>query len=119
MYNKLSLKNFRGFKDFTMELKPVTLIAGQNNTGKTSILEGLYLFQHCAASNVFLNLRSFREPTKNFANISRLNLTPNKTWESLFYGINSELKLEVKLNDKFVLQLKKMKTILSKIEIYF
>ena len=33
MYNILKLNNFRRFKDFSIELKPISLIAGKNNTG--------------------------------------------------------------------------------------
>ncbi|MCL2014840.1 MAG: ATP-binding protein [Defluviitaleaceae bacterium] len=107
MYNKLSLKNFRGFKDFSMELKPVTLIAGQNNTGKSSILEGLFLLHYYANPNVFLKLRSFREEISNFVDITKLNLTSRNTWESLFYSMNTENILEVKSDDKNFLQLQK------------
>jgi AAA15 family ATPase/GTPase len=42
MLNSLQIKNFRGFRDLKVEpLKRVNLIVGQNNTGKTGVLEGL------------------------------------------------------------------------------
>lgn len=44
MLNTLSIKNFRGFRDLTVEpLDRVNLIAGKNNVGKTALLEALYL----------------------------------------------------------------------------
>lgn len=44
MITSVQFKNFRAFDDLRVEpLKRVTLIAGQNNTGKTSVLEGIYL----------------------------------------------------------------------------
>lgn len=40
---RLNLTYFRGFGSFVLDgLKPFTIIAGRNNVGKTSILEGLY-----------------------------------------------------------------------------
>jgi hypothetical protein len=37
-------KNFRGFDDLCLNpMRRITLIAGQNDTGKTSVLEGIYL----------------------------------------------------------------------------
>lgn len=42
MLDKLTIKNFRIFEDFNIEgLRRVNLIAGKNNTGKTTLLEWL------------------------------------------------------------------------------
>lgn len=47
MLRSLTLKNFRCFEDFTIEpLERVNLIGGKNNVGKTSLLEGILIFQH-------------------------------------------------------------------------
>ena len=44
MLKALHLKNFRGFRDMRISsLKKVNLITGKNDTGKTSLLEALYL----------------------------------------------------------------------------
>ena len=44
MLTNIHLKNFRGFRDTKVEpLKRVNLIVGQNNTGKTGLLEALAL----------------------------------------------------------------------------
>jgi len=44
MLTSLHIKNFRGFRDLQIEpLKRVNLITGQNNTGKTGVLEALVL----------------------------------------------------------------------------
>lgn len=44
MINSFNIKNYRGFKNFTIEtLERVNLITGSNNVGKTSLLEALYL----------------------------------------------------------------------------
>ena len=43
--SKLSIKNFRNFGDppFEMELRPFTLILGENNIGKTNLLAAVAL----------------------------------------------------------------------------
>lgn len=44
MFTTLSLENFRGFENLRLEgLQRVNLIAGRNNAGKTSLLEGIAL----------------------------------------------------------------------------
>ena len=42
MYTSFSIENFRCFEDLTVEpLARVNLICGENNTGKTALLESL------------------------------------------------------------------------------
>ena len=44
MYKSFKIENFRCFDDFTIEpLQRINLIAGQNNVGKTALLEALWL----------------------------------------------------------------------------
>jgi len=43
MIRTLELKNFKGVKEGWIELAPMTLLIGPNNSGKTTILEALYL----------------------------------------------------------------------------
>ena len=44
MYKSFRVKNFRCFKDLQInDLGRVNLIAGKNNTGKTALLEAMYL----------------------------------------------------------------------------
>ena len=41
--SKLTIKNYRTFKDFTINLKPLTLIIGENNVGKSNLLDSIGL----------------------------------------------------------------------------
>jgi len=43
MITKLSIKNFRGIEKGELELAPLTILLGGNNSGKSSILEALFL----------------------------------------------------------------------------
>jgi len=40
---KLKIKNYRNFRDFEIDLKPFTLIIGENNIGKTNLLNAIGL----------------------------------------------------------------------------
>ena len=42
MFESVQMTNFRGFKDMTVPLTQVTLLTGNNGSGKTSVLEALY-----------------------------------------------------------------------------
>ncbi|TDE52723.1 ATP-dependent nuclease [Flavobacterium sp. GT3P67] len=41
--SKLVIKNYRTFKDFAISLKPLTLIIGENNIGKSNLLDSIGL----------------------------------------------------------------------------
>lgn len=44
MITNLRIKNFRAFKDFELKnLNQITLIGGRNNSGKSAILESIFL----------------------------------------------------------------------------
>src|SRR5882672_4386810 len=93
MLKSLHIKNFRGLRDLKIEpLKRVNLITGQNNTGKTGVLEALTLLlyepnpAHCA----------------NLPNLFRSNGNgdTNETfWKWLFY--NKSLTQNVEINVSF------------------
>ena len=40
---KLEISNYRNFKEFTIDLRPLTLIIGENNVGKSNLLDSLGL----------------------------------------------------------------------------
>ena len=66
MFNSMTVRNFRGLKDISIRpLERVNLIGGRNDTGKTALLEALYL--HCnptdpAAVNALYELRGVTSP---------------------------------------------------------
>ena len=43
MLERLRLRNFRGFDDHVVPLRETTIIVGQNNAGKSTIVEALRL----------------------------------------------------------------------------
>ena len=58
MYKSLRIRNFRGFRDLTLDnLARINLITGKNNSGKTTLLEALLLLQGVSPKEVIANLR--------------------------------------------------------------
>ncbi|WP_299184629.1 AAA family ATPase [uncultured Aquimarina sp.] len=54
MINKISLENFKGFKDLkNVKLKPITILAGTNSCGKSSILQSILLLKQTIESKAF------------------------------------------------------------------
>ncbi|MDQ1772558.1 AAA family ATPase [Labilibaculum sp. A4] len=41
--NRLEIENYRNFKNFSIDLKPLTLVIGENNVGKSNLLDSLGL----------------------------------------------------------------------------
>lgn len=62
MYTSFSIENFRLFDQLTVEpLARVNLIAGQNNAGKTALLEAIWLLSHSATPRQALRISAWRE----------------------------------------------------------
>ena len=59
MFESITIKNFRAFEDLTIApLARVNLIAGSNNTGKTSVLEAIYLHVNPNDCQLVLNVNA-------------------------------------------------------------
>jgi ABC-type thiamine transport system ATPase subunit len=92
MIAKLSLKNFRCFREFTLEgIRPVTLIAGANNVGKSTLLESIFLFMGRNSSDVFFKLKGLRE--------IQSSPSPFTLWEPLFFDMNMKHSISIAVLD--------------------
>jgi AAA15 family ATPase/GTPase len=87
----LDIKNFRGFKSLSLDsLKRVNVIVGQNNTGKTGLLEALALL--------------LWEPPQNCGNLPNLFRTSGGDWNENFWKwicFNKDSKNNVEIRAKF------------------
>ncbi|MCL2832449.1 MAG: ATP-binding protein [Treponema sp.] len=83
-----------------MDLKPLTLISGYNNTGKSSILDSFLLFQDYANPEVFLKLLGFR-------GVRNVELSPRSLWEPLFHNMDTINPIEIRINKDDFLRLEK------------
>ena len=93
MYTSLSIKNFRAFQSLEVEgLKRVNLFTGRNNSGKTSVLEAVYLLE-----GEHVTLRAKRLfATRGLAAVPFTNYSARTMpWATLFrdLGVDGEVKI--------------------------
>jgi len=85
-YQSITLENFRGIESLEIsDLKTVNLIAGRNNSGKTSILEAFFLLSGMSNPQLPLNIHSFRD----------LVLTNDEDFSYLFYNLNFSIPIKL------------------------
>jgi AAA15 family ATPase/GTPase len=89
MISTFKINNFRCFKDFEIgPLQRVNLIAGKNNSGKTSLLEGIYLYTGASDGS------DMKTRLKNIRGLEFMSKTMdaeiNMPWEELFYRFDQK-----------------------------
>ena len=93
MFESLKIRNYRVFKDLEMSgLHRVNLIAGRNNTGKTSLLEAIFLL--CGAGNPRLGANGNVLRAADFGDES--NLRPLEiVWKNMFHALDVDRPIEI------------------------
>ncbi len=90
MINNVVFENFRGFEKMELsKLRPITLISGRNNVGKSSILEGIFLFFDHVSPESFAKINQFR-------GIALASDSVN-LWESAFYQMDTTKTMRIYL----------------------
>ena len=93
MYKSFRVKNFRCFKDLQInDLGRVNLIAGKNNTGKTALLEAMYLLTRPKSPNVLLDLQDVRglvEPDDQRRDY----------WRQFFYNMDEKYPIKIEATE--------------------
>lgn len=99
MFKTVTVKNFRGFKDFSLHsLERINLITGANDVGKTALLEAIFLL--IGETNPALLLKVY-----TMRGFDKLRGDPAKmsewVWMPLFYkfGGNETINLRGERND--------------------
>ena len=93
MIDSISIDNFRCFDHLKIKgFKSINLIGGQNNSGKTALLEALLLAFSPSPSSIVM-LRQFRNENGNL--ITKAN---DKVWNYFFYNQNKAQKIKIILN---------------------
>lgn len=87
MYKKIRIENFRGISSLEIkDPRQFNLFVGQNNSGKTSILEAIFLLTGPANPRLPVVINSFR----NFHYITEY------TWSLFFYKLDFNSRLTLK-----------------------
>ena len=90
MFRSLSLDRFRGFSKLRVEpLDRINLILGKNNTGKTALLEAIFLLAGPTNPELPLRLNLFR-------GIEQVRADPEDMWGWLFYKKRIEHDIWIK-----------------------
>lgn len=105
MIKTLRIQNFRCFQDLSVkDLSPITLFGGRNNSGKSAILEAVFLNFGYRNPNIFFALAAGRNGNGN------LQATPERIWDPLFFDFNQTNSFSVtrENNVKSLLSMKKV-----------
>ena len=102
MYTSFTIKGFRCFEHLTIEpLARINLIAGKNNTGKTALLEALWLHSAPNIPDLGIRLAAFRgvpgQDPRRLLHDLFFNFDPSRTitLSSKHKGIDNPRKLDI------------------------
>ena len=93
MFESLNIRNYRVFDDLEMNgLHRVNLIAGRNNTGKTSLLEAIFLL--CGAGNPRTGANGYILRAADFGQESILHAL-EILWKNMFHALDAGRPIEI------------------------
>ena len=94
MYTSFTIENFRCFEKLTIEpLARVNLICGENNTGKTALLESLWMHSGPNSPDLGLRLNNFRGIT---------GVDPRRLLHDLFRNFDPQRIITLVLQRRFL-----------------
>lgn len=93
MIDRIKISNFKQFNTLELDkLKAINLISGKNNTGKTSILEAIFMFYDRQSAEITIKQLAWR-------GIHNISLSPQMMWHHLFHKYEPNKKIEIEIND--------------------
>ena len=96
MIDSVYFENFRGLQHLELpELSQITLLTGRNNAGKSSVLDGIFLFMDHTEVDSFGKINNFRG--------LNVKATPSSLWDPAFYKLNSQnpIHIAMKLDGEY------------------
>lgn len=89
----ISFENFRGFRSTSFnDMAQITLIAGRNNAGKSSMLEGIFLMLDHASPKSFPDINRFR--------VLPDSTDPSDLWVPAFYDLKADIPIKISMQFK-------------------
>ena len=93
MLKRLQIRNFRGFNALKIDqLSGINLIAGKNNSGKTSLLEAIFLLSEGGNASLARNVNIIRGLELD-SRVSPATIGP--LWKQLFSDLDMERDIEI------------------------
>src|SRR5579864_2542454 len=93
MLQDLHIKGFKGFKDLQVtDISRVMLVGGENNIGKTSLLEGIFLFYNTADPRIFFQHLGWRGLDISFRDMEAL-------YAPIFMDFNMDNSISFEVKD--------------------
>ena len=90
MLEELSIRNYRIFRELRIDqLRRVNLIAGSNNSGKTSLLETIFLLAGAGNAQLLLNLNVVRAEPSSVA-------LGDTVWRHIFSNLDVSRRIQIK-----------------------
>lgn len=99
MFKNLKIENFRGLTELEIDdLRQFNLFVGKNNSGKSTILEAIFLLINPSNPELPLKISSFRDT----------NIFKPENWDLLFHNLekNLDIKLSCELDNSEIRFLK-------------
>ncbi len=93
MIHGIEIRNFRCFEETKISgFKRLNLIGGLNHSGKTALLEALFL-GNCPSAQGIRTIRQIRKESLPF-----LKTAPDRAWDSFFLDTEKEIQIVSKIN---------------------
>ena len=90
MFRSLRIKNLRLFSDLEIgQLKRINLLAGKNNSGKTTVLEAMFLLAGGETPHLPLRIKDIRGAGH------QRGTAPMTYWNPLFHGLDMRRPIEI------------------------
>ena len=92
MLKRLQIRNFRGFNALEInQLSGINLIAGKNNSGKTSLLEAIFLLAGGGNAQMAVNTNVTRGTEPDGVPVS------DPFWKQLFFNLDMGRPIEIEV----------------------
>ena len=93
MYDSLHIRNFRGLHELTIHtLSRINLIAGRNNSGKTTLLEAIFLLSGWGNPSLAFTISSIRGISSGSGSLEEIG---DFLWKPLFNRLLTDTKIAV------------------------
>ncbi len=96
MLERLQIRNYRAFRDLNVpRLSRMNLVAGRNNSGKTSLLEAIFLLAGAGSPKLAMNGNILRTIGRDSEEQITRETIVEALWKPLFFGFHADSPIEI------------------------